>query len=86
MTVIDVRMRYRTQPGPGFVTLSDSSLESPFVRDAWTNLIGGSRQIVATILDVYDFGGFQTVVDVGGGNGALLAEILARNPGGQLSW
>jgi SAM-dependent methyltransferase len=93
-------------------------LESPFLREAWTNLIdavrtgeaafdsthgqpvfdylrdhpdaarvfdqamiGASRQMIAALLDVYDFGGFRTVVDVGGGNGALLAEILARNPG-----
>ncbi len=40
-----------------------------------------SRQLTAAILDVYDFGRFQAVVDVGGGNGALLAAILARNPG-----
>jgi len=28
----------------------------------------------------YDFGEFRTIVDVGGGNGALLAEILTANP------
>jgi hypothetical protein len=44
-------------------------------------MAGVSRQLVATILDVYDFSRFQTVVDVGGGNGALLAAILVRNPG-----
>lgn len=33
-----------------------------------------------TIASHYDFSRFGTVVDVGGGNGALIAEILARNP------
>jgi SAM-dependent methyltransferase len=28
----------------------------------------------------YDFGQFRTIVDVGGGNGALLAEIMTTNP------
>jgi hypothetical protein len=32
-------------------------------------------------VDAYDFGQFGTVVDVGGGNGALMAEILKVYPG-----
>jgi SAM-dependent methyltransferase len=32
------------------------------------------------MLDAYDFGAFQSVVDVGGGNGSLLAAILERHP------
>lgn len=43
-------------------------------------MVGASRQLIAAILDVYDFGAFRTVVDVGGGNGAMLAMILARHP------
>ncbi len=39
-----------------------------------------ARQAAAAILAAYDFGQFQTVVDVGGGNGTLLAAILARHP------
>jgi hypothetical protein len=39
-----------------------------------------ARQAAAAVLRVYDFGQFQTVVDVGGGNGTLLAAILARHP------
>jgi len=31
-------------------------------------------------VDAYDFGQFTTVVDVGGGNGALLTEILKTYP------
>ena len=44
-------------------------------------MVGASRQLIAAVLDAYDFSGFDTVVDVGGGNGALLALILAGNPG-----
>jgi len=33
------------------------------------------------MLDAYDFSSFGTVVDVGGGNGRLLAAILERHPG-----
>lgn len=34
----------------------------------------------AAILKAYDFSAFKTAVDVGGGNGALLAGILKQNP------
>ena len=39
-----------------------------------------SRQVAASVLAAYDFGRFGTVVDVGGGNGAFLAAILAAYP------
>jgi len=32
------------------------------------------------IVDAYDFGAFKTVVDIGGGNGLMLAAILKRYP------
>jgi hypothetical protein len=32
------------------------------------------------LVDAYDFGGFTTVVDVGGGHGAFLAALLAAHP------
>ncbi len=32
------------------------------------------------IVDVYDFSGIDTLTDVGGGSGALMAEILIANP------
>jgi hypothetical protein len=35
----------------------------------------------AAIAEAYDFSQFETVVDVGGGSGALLAAILERYPG-----
>jgi methylase of polypeptide subunit release factors len=31
-------------------------------------------------VEAYDFGQFRTVVDIGGGNGALMAEILKVHP------
>ena len=39
-----------------------------------------SRSANAALLAVYDFGRFATIVDVGGGQGAFLAAILAANP------
>lgn len=43
-------------------------------------MIALSRRSFAELLATYDFGRFQTLVDVGGGNGALLAAILAAHP------
>ena len=51
--------------------------ESAIFDRAMTSL---SRDTAATLLAAVDFGRFHTVVDVGGGNGALLAAILAANP------
>jgi predicted O-methyltransferase YrrM len=39
-----------------------------------------SRQLSAAILAAYDFGRFGQIIDVGGGNGAFLAAILAKHP------
>lgn len=35
---------------------------------------------IASLLPIFDFGRFTTIVDVGGGNGVLLAAILAKYP------
>jgi hypothetical protein len=51
--------------------------ESEIFDRAMSALTGASN---AAILEAYDFSGFETVVDVGGGNGALLAGILDRHP------
>ena len=50
--------------------------ESAIFDRAMTSL---SRGATAALLAAVDFGGFRTVVDVGGGNGALLAAILAAH-------
>ena len=39
-----------------------------------------SSQLAGAVMDAYDFSPFQTIVDVGGGHGALLAGILRCNP------
>lgn len=44
-------------------------------------MTGMSRALIRAIVAAYDFSKFQCVVDVGGGQGALLAGILAANPG-----
>jgi hypothetical protein len=40
-----------------------------------------TSQIATAVAGAYDFSGFRRVVDVGGGNGALLAGILRGHPG-----
>lgn len=40
-----------------------------------------SAPVVAAVADAYDFSGIGTLVDVGGGYGALLAALLRANPG-----
>ncbi|MDM0034430.1 methyltransferase [Variovorax sp. J22P271] len=40
-----------------------------------------SRRANAALLAACDFGRFHTLVDVGGGNGALIAAVLAAHPG-----
>lgn len=39
-----------------------------------------TRRVDASVLEAYDFASFGTVVDVGGGTGALLAALLAASP------
>jgi multifunctional cyclase/dehydratase/O-methyltransferase len=39
-----------------------------------------SRATAALMIDAFDFGRFPRIVDVGGGNGLFLAELLADNP------
>lgn len=51
--------------------------ESAIFDGAMKALTGAANQ---AILDAYDFGQFGTIVDVGGGNGALLASILGEHP------
>lgn len=57
---------------------SDRPEESVIFDHAMTSL---SRRLNAALLAAYDFGRFGTIVDVGGGNGALLAAALSAHPG-----
>jgi hypothetical protein len=43
-------------------------------------MAAGSAETAAAVAAAYDCSGFGTVVEVGGGHGALLAAILAANP------
>jgi hypothetical protein len=43
-------------------------------------MASNAGQVVAAVLAAYDFGRFKSIVDVGGGNGAFLAAILAKYP------
>jgi hypothetical protein len=51
--------------------------ESAIFDQGMGSLTGVANQ---TLLEAYDFGRFGTMVDVGGGNGALLAGLLDRFP------
>jgi hypothetical protein len=44
-------------------------------------MVEGSGRIARTFASVYDFTGVRTVVDVGGGNGAVLMAVLQAHPG-----
>lgn len=46
-------------------------------------MVGWTRQLVSAVVDAYDFSRFGTVVDVGGGYGALIAAILQKSPSQQ---
>ncbi|OYO15492.1 methyltransferase [Enemella evansiae] len=50
--------------------------EAALFDDAMTSL---SRSVYGT-LDLYDFSRFARIADIGGGNGAFLAQILEANP------
>jgi precorrin-6B methylase 2 len=43
-------------------------------------MTGLSRAVTRSVIAAYDFSAFEQVVDVGGGQGALLAAILAASP------
>lgn len=43
-------------------------------------MTGWTNQVAGAVATTYDFSPFGTVVDVAGGHGALLADILRRNP------
>ena len=51
--------------------------ESAIFDEAMRSMTIGAN---ASILDAYDFGRFGTIVDVAGGNGTLIAALLAAHP------
>ena len=56
--------------------------QHPEAHDTFNRAMAGySAQTSGAIVAAYDFAGIGTLVDVGGGHGALLAAILQANPG-----
>jgi hypothetical protein len=43
-------------------------------------MVDWTKRVASAVIAAYDFSGFDTVVDVGGGYGTLLTEILRANP------
>jgi len=44
-------------------------------------MASSSQVVIRSLVEAYDFGQFETIVDVGGGNGTLLAALLAEYAG-----
>jgi hypothetical protein len=62
---------------PCFDYLANHPDESAVFNEGMT---GFTSQIAVAVADAYDFSGFRTVVDVGGGHGILLSTILKKFP------
>jgi hypothetical protein len=62
---------------PIFGYLADHPDQAKVFDAAMTAIHGGETR---PMLDAYDFSGIGTLVDVGGGNGSLLAEVLRQYP------
>jgi O-methyltransferase domain len=62
---------------PRFDWLADHPVEATLYQHAMIAFSQGANQTVA---EAYDFAPFSRVVDVGGGHGQLLSEILMRYP------
>jgi SAM-dependent methyltransferase len=67
----------RTFGMPFFEYLARNPERGHLFDQSMTGVHGGET---APMLEAYDFSGFDTVVDVGGGNGLLLASLLERHP------
>ena len=59
----------------------DYFAQNPAIGSRFDRLMGKSTTVTtAGIVSAYDFSVFETVVDIGGGNGTLMADILRANP------
>lgn len=63
---------------PAFEYLASEQELGEIFNDAMT---AGSAMSIGPVIAAYDFSPFATIVDVGGGHGRLLAEILTATPG-----
>lgn len=43
-------------------------------------MVAKSRAVLPAVAEAYDFGGFETIADIGGGRGHLLQAVLERAP------
>jgi hypothetical protein len=55
--------------------------EHPTERAAFDRAMAGRKELTVEQFTALDWNGDETVVDVGGGNGALMVELLERQPG-----
>jgi hypothetical protein len=62
---------------PVFQFLSEHPEQAKIFDEAMVGVHGAETQ---AMLDVYDFSGIGTLVDVGGGNGSVLSAILRKHP------
>jgi hypothetical protein len=76
------------------VRTGENAFEALHGVDVWTHRVGHPEEneifnenmasltsgVAAGVAETYDFGSVTTVVDVGGGKGALLAAVLDRHP------
>jgi len=64
----------------GFDYLAENPAHADLFNRTMTSI---ARMTVATVVASHDFGAYRTIVDVGGGQGTLLAAILAATPDSQ---
>ncbi len=67
----------RTGAASSFAQMAEHPEEAANFDKAMANF---TRQIAPVVAAAYDFSGFGTIVDIGGGNGVLLEGILEANP------
>ncbi|TDC85978.1 methyltransferase [Micromonospora sp. KC606] len=71
---------------PAFVDVHGAEVwehfrDNPEVAEIFDNAMTElSRQVIAPTVAAYDFSGFRRIVDVGGGHGTLLAQVLSAVP------
>ena len=77
-SVITGRNAYKTVHGTDVWTYRNAHPAQGAIFDAAMTAL--SRQVTGAVTSAYDFSRFTTVVDVGGGRGALLASVLTATP------
>jgi O-methyltransferase/methyltransferase family protein len=81
VATIDATTREATFPRAFGTDFWSWLAERPEERASFDRAMSGGKERSAELLAQLDWRGDETVVDVGGGNGALLIELLRRQPG-----